>query len=212
MQRKQIILYYFHDPMCSWCWGFSAVFSQLTKRLPDIIEVKRVLGGLATDTDEPMPDDMATYVKGNWQKIEEKIPSVKFNFEFWDKCQPRRSTYPGCRAVIAAREQGEQYDVLMTTAIQKAYYKEARNPSDIETLINLASELEMNMDKFNEDLRSEEIKQKLMSEIDFTRHMYIESFPSLVLDVNGKHISIVIDYNYCQPMLDFINLKIESVN
>lgn len=195
MSPEQVTLYYFHDPMCSWCWGISTVYTRLVNKLPGYIRVKRILGGLAADTDEAMPDDMKEYVKGNWGRIEEKIPGVKFNYAFWDKCQPRRSTYPACRAVIAARQQGEQYDLLMTSMIQSAYYQRAKNPSDDATLIELASELGLDVNKFSEDLNSENVSAQLSKEIDFTHNMFVESFPSLVLEVNQSCFPVQLDYN-----------------
>ena len=199
------ILYYVHDPMCSWCWGFSHVLNELQKNLPKDIEVRRLLGGLAPDSDIPMPHSMQQYIKNNWSRIEDRIPGVKFNFDFWSKCIPRRSTYPACRAVIAARQQGEENDVKMTKAIQNAYYQEARNPSDESILIELALELNLSIDDFKQDLISNEIEDKLMQEINLTRELYAESYPNLVLKTASESISIPIDYNNSQTMLDFIS-------
>ena len=75
----------------------------------------------------------------------------KFNYDFWKKCRPRRSTYPACRAVIAARKQKNKFDMEMTLSIQKAYYLHARNPSDYETLIELAEEIGADKNKFSKD-------------------------------------------------------------
>jgi putative protein-disulfide isomerase len=46
---------------------------------------------------------------------------------------------PILRAVIAAREQGIDYNEAMISRIQQAYYLEARNPSDNSTLIELTT-------------------------------------------------------------------------
>ena len=84
------ILYYVHDPMCSWCWGFSRALNELLENLPKDIEVCRLLGGLAADSDVPMPDSMQQHIKSNWSRIEDRIPGVKFNFDFWSKCIQRQ--------------------------------------------------------------------------------------------------------------------------
>ena len=65
------ILFYVHDPMCSWCWGFSRTLGELLENLPAEIEVHRLLGGLAADTDLPMPDSMQQHIKSNWARIED---------------------------------------------------------------------------------------------------------------------------------------------
>ena len=202
------ILYYVHDPMCSWCWGFSRVLNEVLETLPKDFEVHRLLGGLAPDSDVPMPENMQRQIKSNWTQIEDKISGVKFNYEFWNKCIPRRSTYPACRAVIAARQQGQQYDELMTKEIQKAYYQKALNPSDNSTLIKLAEKLNLSLEKFEKDLLSSETQEKLIEEIHFSRELFAESFPNLVLQVGDKHFSILIDYNNSKIMLEEIKQRL----
>jgi putative protein-disulfide isomerase len=205
-------LYYVHDPMCSWCWGFSSALSELLHKLPQEIKVKRLLGGLAVDSDVPMPEEMTHYLKTNWLKIEDRIPGVKFNFDFWSKCTPRRSTYPACRAVIAARKQGDEFDEKMTRAIQQAYYQQARNPSDNETLIELADELGLSVPEFKNDLSSEETEHELKEEINQVKELFVESFPALVLVVNDESFTIPVDYNNSKVMLDEIISKLSRCN
>ena len=194
--------------MCSWCWGFSRVLNELLENIPQEIEVHRLLGGLAPDSDVVMPDSMQQHVKGNWSRIEDKIPGVKFNFDFWSECIPRRSTYPACRAVIAARQQGQQYDVLMTKEIQKAYYQNALNPSDNKTLVKLAQNLNLSLNKFEEDLISDATNEELIEEISVARELFAESFPNLVLQVGEEHFSISLEYNNSQSMIDEIKRRL----
>lgn len=204
------ILYYVHDPMCSWCWGFSHVLSQLLEHLPHQVEVRRLLGGLAADTDTPMPDSMQQYVKNNWKRIEDTVPGIKFNFDFWDRNAPRRSTYPACRAVIAARQQGEKHDILMTTEIQNAYYQQALNPSDNSVLFELAVRLNLSPEQFKKDLTSEKTQNILMDEINMVRELYVENFPSLVLKKGDKIYPIKLDYNNSSSMLGLIQAALIS--
>jgi putative protein-disulfide isomerase len=97
----QETLYYVHDPMCSWCWGFEPTRRQLFAALEGRLQIERLVGGLAPDTDEPMPATMRNMLQQTWHRIAISIPGTEFNFEFWEKCQPRRATYPANRAVIA---------------------------------------------------------------------------------------------------------------
>lgn len=204
------ILYYVHDPMCSWCWGFTQSFAELVKQLSNNIKIKRLLGGLAKDTDATMPVGMQNQIKSNWSRIEDTIPGVKFNFDFWTNNIPRRSTYPACRAVIAARVQGDENDMAMTKAIQSAYYQEARNPSDNEVLIELASALHLNVELFKVDLISDSTQEILMNEIDFARELFAESYPNLVLKIQDEIYSIPVDYVDSNAMLENINSIVDK--
>jgi len=205
-------LYYIYDPMCSWCWGFSCVLNELLDKIPQEIEVRPLLGGLAPDSDITMPESMQQSIKENWLRIEKSIPDVKFNFDFWRENVPRRSTYPACRAVIAARIQGKEYEKKMTEAIQQAYYRQARNPSDISTLIELSKELGLSVQQFHNDLLSVEVDNILQEEINLSRALYAESFPNLVLMLNdsNKALTITINYNDSDIILNEIKNKLQS--
>ena len=201
MNKKLI---YVHDPMCSWCYGFSKTYMQLIENLPEDIEVVRLLGGLAADTDEIMPESTRQMVQQNWGRISEVIPGVVFNYDFWTKCQPRRATYPACRAVIAAREQGEEFDDAMTRQIQQAYYQQAQNPSENETLVELAGEIGLDQDRFLEQLTADQTHQQLLDEIATVRSIGISGFPSLVLQKDDRLKSVLVNYTDVEAMLTLI--------
>jgi len=203
MSKKLI---YVHDPMCSWCFGFSKVYQQLAEQLPENIKLIRLLGGLAPDTDEIMPESTRQMVQQNWQRIEQLIPWVEFNYDFWTKCQPRRATYPACRAVIAAREQGDEFDVSMTRQIQQAYYRQARNPADNEILIELAGEIGLDQDRFSEQLVVDQTQQRLFDEIATARAIGISGFPSLVLQNDDRLESVLVNYTDVDAMLGQVGL------
>ena len=199
-------LYYSHDPMCSWCWAFRPAFNTLIEKLPKEINVIRLLGGLAPDSDIAMPNNIREYVLQNWRTIEKKVPETKFNYDFWEQCKPRRSTYPACRAVIAARKQKNEFDIKMTLAIQKAYYLQARNPSDYETLIELAGEIGADETKFSKDVTSLETDKILKEEIKQSKSLEVKSLPSLLFINGEKKIKIEPDYLDVKAMLDKIEL------
>lgn len=199
-----IKLYYAHDPMCSWCWAFRPSLFFLLEGLPKEIEVVRLLGGLAPDSEEPMAEETQQLVQGHWQTIEQQVPGTKFNYDFWTKCEPRRSTYPSCRAVIAARNQGQEFETKMTFAIQQAYYLQARNPSDISTLIELSNEFGLDKDRFAQDINSLETNETLQQEIKLSRRLGLNSFPSLLLYNGEKQLRINPDYINADAMLEKI--------
>jgi putative protein-disulfide isomerase len=193
----QDTLIYVHDPMCSWCWGFEPARQKIFEAMAGRMQIRRMVGGLAPDSEVPMPEAMRSMLQQAWRRIEQTIPGTEFNFDFWQKCSPRRSTYPANRAVIAAREQGDEFDAQMTARIQRAYYLEARNPSDECTLIELATDIGLDTEQFAASLAADSTQQKLTTEIQAAREMGIDSFPSMaVLRAGGlRHIGL----NYIQP-------------
>lgn len=180
--------------MCSWCWAFQPVWLQIQASLPDSVKIVRLLGGLAPDTDQPMPESMQRYLQNTWRTIQRRGPGTRFNFDFWSVCRPRRATYPANRAVIAAKLQGAGFEEPMIEAIQQAYYLQARNPSDADTLVALAGEIGVDVSKFSEALSSTVTQDYLQQEIQQGRQMGVSSFPSLVLESEGSIRQLKHDY------------------
>lgn len=184
-------LYYVYDPMCSWCWGFRPLWDALQAALPAEVAVVYVAGGLAPDSDQPMPAEMQQAIQGYWREIQTQL-GTEFNFDFWRLNTPRRSTYMSCRAAIAAANQNAQ--VAMIDAIQRAYYLRALNPSDEVVLIQLAAELGLDRQQFEQDLQSPATQQEFTRQMSLARALPIDGFPSLVLEIGGERVKLQREY------------------
>ncbi len=184
-------LIYVYDPMCSWCWGYRETWLKLKEALGDKLAIEYKVGGLAPDSDEPMPQDMQQFLQQTWQRIEQQL-GTKFNHDFWLNTQPRRSTYLACRAVLVARQYNKELEMLY--AIQKAYYLNAQNPSDISTLANLAEQIGLAKNTFITEIQSEKINSLLMNEINEVRSLPVQGFPSLVIENKGNYYAVPVNY------------------
>ena len=187
-------LYYIHDPMCSWCYAFDSSLTALQKELPDFIRIKKIAGGLAPDTTNPMPVELQQKIQETWRRIEQTVPNMQFNYDFWIINTPVRSTYPACRAVLAARQQGADFEDKMIGAIQTAYYQKAKNPSLESTLLECAIEVGLDVNRFADDLTSNEIEEELQNEIRIARKLDVISYPFLLLEHNGRLFPVTVDY------------------
>ena len=205
-----IKLYYLHDPMCSWCWGYRPVWDVLQQNLPAAIKVEYVAGGLAPDSNISMPIAQQQMIQNHWRTIENKLGTT-FNHAFWTENTPRRSTYNACRAAIAAHKQGFQN--AMIDAIQQGYYLRALNPSNVDVLIGLAKELiqqqaklGLAIEQFTNDLSSAETEQELVRQTSLARQLSQQGFPALVLEHDGIRQQIPVDYSdYRLTLADIID-------
>ena len=177
--------------MCSWCWAYRPTMLQLRESLPSTVIWRNVLGGLAPDNDQPMPEQTRLMVQGHWRQIESSL-GTKFNFDFWAKNQPRRDTYKACRAVIAASCQGAEEGMI--ESIQKAYYLRAMNPSEIPVLVELAVELGLERGIFQAELDSAQTQAELHRQLLLRDKLSVRSFPSLVFEQGSRYKLIAHDY------------------
>lgn len=191
MTSSKSRFYYVHDPMCSWCWAHLPEWQKLEASLSELLPVEYVLGGLAPDSDLPMSMAQQEAICGYWKKISHQL-GTEFNFDFWSENTPRRSTYPACRAVLAASWQNAMQ--AMNIALQKAYYLRAMNPSDIATHLILAEELGLNIEQFSNDLSSEKLAEQFNQQLALARSLPIQGFPSMVLLHQDKLYPIRLDY------------------
>lgn len=201
-------LYYIHDPMCSWCWGLRPVWQQLQQdlraELATDLDIYYVLGGLAADTDQLMPESMQLTIQQAWKTIQSEIPGIMFNFDFWKNNQPRRATYPACRALIACRMQNPQLEQAMLLAIQQAYYLQAKNPSDDAVLLEISSKVGLDVGQFKENLNSAECQRLLQQQLDLAKRLEVSRFPSLVLIYNASNTLININYTNSEAIVSSI--------
>lgn len=200
-------LYHVHDPMCSWCYAFKPTLNELRKKLNNNVKLVHVVGGLAKHSQEAMPKEQQETIENIWYQIEKEV-GTKFNHDFWKNCEARRSTYLSCQATMLARYENKEDQMI--EAIQEAYYLNAQNPSNADTLIALAKNIGMDEKKFELDLKSQKIEDELQEELNFRRSLYVRSFPSLVLKYKKETYPINIKFGDSDFMLKQINNMTEN--
>lgn len=166
-------LHYVADPLCSWCYGFSSTLEQVG----ELFELHYVMGGLAPDSDGPMDPATRAYVQGAWDAVE-AATGARFERDLWLRHEPARSTWPACRAVLAA-ESLEGRGQEMFHRLQQAFYLEARNPTDPAEVLDLAEELGLDL---GPHLDSEPMREALAGDMAQARAWGVRGFPSLVLE------------------------------
>jgi putative protein-disulfide isomerase len=178
MQKTTLL--YISDPMCSWCYGFNKTLVKVREAIADKMDFEYVLSGLAPDSDEAMTSDTKDYIQGQWKAVEKKT-GVKFNWDFWDQCEPRRSTYPACRAVLATKVLDETKIDAMFAAIQDAYYQNTQNPSNLDVLTKVAESIGLKKDAFEKSIQSPEVEALLQEDLTLHAKLGKLPFPSLVI-------------------------------
>ena len=68
--------------------------------------------------------------------------------------------------------------------------------------------MDLSEEKFKIDLSSKETEESLNEEINRSKELFAESFPSLVLQLGSEFFSIPIDYDDSKKILDEINYRI----
>lgn len=186
---------YVMDPMCGWCYGFQPELEQFIDKYPSA-KVDWIMGGLAPDNDQPMDESMKKMISSYWHEIESRT-QVSFDHDYWKLNTPYRSTYPACRAVIAAESMEDNSSEKMAKAIQSAYYQQAKNPSLEKTLIDCAGSIGLDQNQFLEVLESKETKGRFQQHLSISQQLQVRGFPALFY-IDEHNRANPLTYGFCQ--------------
>ena len=196
-------LYYFGDPMCSWCWGFKPVLERIDREYPELRRVT-VMGGLRPGEPVPMGDDLASMIQNAWQRIEETT-GQPFNHEFWRQHRPLATTWPACRAVLAARELNPARQWPFMVGMFEAYFTRMLDPTKRETHLSVAQDQGFHPDAFAAMLDSPRIDEALQRDLEITQSYGVTGFPTVVLSVGKENYLIAPGYQPIEVLRRAIN-------
>ena len=201
-------LYYFGDPMCSWCWGFRPLLEQLEVEYPELRRTL-VLGGLRGGEEVPMDDELAAMIQEAWARIHE-VTGQPFDLSFWKDHRPLATTLPACRAVITARLLDAALEWRYMVGLFKAYFTEVRDPSRFETQLDVADAVGFGRGEFESVYRSAEAEQTLQGDLQTARRYRVSGFPTLILEIKDQAFLIAPGYQPIEVLRQSINRAYEK--
>lgn len=183
MAEPQLI--YFADPMCSWCWGFAPTIAAIRDRYGDQLPVSVILGGLRPGTIEPMTPKLSETIRDHWRHVAE-ASGQPFDFAFFDRKGFIYDTEPSARAVVAMRSHSPERALSFMNRIQRAFYAENRDITDIEVLAELALEFGLTRAEFLADMASDTIRNETLSDFMVAQRTGVTGFPTLIAGTGGS--------------------------
>ena len=176
----QRVLWYFADPMCSWCWGFAPVISAIKDAYADRLAIVLMLGGLRPGTTDPVTPKFREETLHHWQDVH-RMTGQPFVFE---NAMPEGFVYdtePPSRAVIAVADLNPDAIFPYFKSLQEAFYAKQQNVTQVNTLAALAEQHHIETPKFLERFHSEDIMNKTRKHFEITRDAGVHGFPTIVL-------------------------------
>jgi putative protein-disulfide isomerase len=203
--KSPTILWYFADPMCSWCWGFSPVLDQIKAHYGDKLKVALMMGGLRPGSTEPMTPESREEILHHWHQVK-KMTGQEFNFE---NAMPDGFIYdtePPSRAVISVSEINPESTLAYFKKVQEAFYVGQKDVADEDVLKELMSPFSIDGQEFAEKFNSDELKSKTQVHFKNTRQAEVRGFPTLVLNTESDFKKISTGYG----TFDVLSQKIDS--
>ena len=180
-------LFYFADPMCSWCWGFSPVIEALVRAFP-ALPVSLIMGGLRAGNSAPTAPAFRAEIQQHWREVQRRTGQA---FLF-DQALPDGFIYdtePACRAVVTLTELNRPVALAYFRSVQKAFYMEHADVTGIDTLSRLASGFAIADGDFRQHFESEAVRAKTRRHFAFAQQVGVRGFPTVVLgDARGYRL------------------------
>lgn len=181
-----MVIEFFHDVLCAWCFAISPRVRRLVDEFPEI-EVKHRSFALA-----PRPLDIASMfgskekgkqeIINHWRAANQNDDDHRIHA---DLMETRAFDYPysmpglmACKAAEMQDGPDKHWDYF--DSIQKAHLTECRNIVDPEVLIECARDIGLDMDRFREDYQSERAENAVSMDIGRAMELGINSVPTLV--------------------------------
>ena len=198
------ILWYFADPMCSWCWGFSPVIETLRDDYRERMKIALVLGGLRHET-APMTAAQREDILHHWRAVQART-GQPFRF---DNALPPGFVYdtePACRAVVTVGGIDPARIFALFKAIQTAFYAEGRDVTQPGVLAELAVELGVEGERFVCNFESDVARARTQAHFRQARQAGVRGFPTLIVQQDARLQPVCTG---CQP-LDTVRAAIEG--
>ncbi|BDG62386.1 DsbA family oxidoreductase [Caldinitratiruptor microaerophilus] len=190
--EHRIVVEFFHDVLCAWCYVLSPRVRRLVAGHPEVEVVHRAFA-LA-----PSPEDLVRMFGSAAQAKEEILGHWRAANRYDDdhridadrmaaRIHPYPHSMPGLLACKAAEVQGGQEGHwAMFDRVQRAHLTECLDITDPEVLTMCATEVGLDVRRWQEDVQSPAVREAV--ERDRARALLygVHAVPTLVAD--GRHV------------------------
>jgi putative protein-disulfide isomerase len=197
--KKIIEIIEFTDPVCTWCWGSEPVLQKLETRFGEQVKISYIMGGLVKDITSFYdnyndiggdPDLSNKNISRHWVEASERhgMPVKSQGFKLFSKEHP--STYPQNIAYKAAQMQDPMLANKFLRRIREASAAEARQTNTTEVLLELASEVGLDIARFLDDFSHGSAQRAFEQDLATTAEYGARGFPSFLVKYGGKEMVI----------------------
>lgn len=189
----------FTDPVCTWCWGSEPVLRKLEVWYGEQLRIRYVMGGLVEDIrafyDRANdiggdPERSNASIARHWLEASERhgMPVRTEGFRLFTA--ETVSTYPQNIAFKAAELTNSDLAVRYLRRMREASAAEARETGRREVLIELASEVGLDVAAFIGHLNDGSAEKAFRDDLATTRSYGVRGFPTFLLCYDDRELML----------------------
>lgn len=199
MDSQQLELIAFTDPVCTWCWGSEPILRKLQLWYGDQLRITPVMGGLVEDIrnfyDQANdiggdPDTTNAQIARHWLEASARhgMPVEINGFRLFSV--DTVSTYPQNIAYKAVELSNPELAAVFLRRIREASAAEARETGKREVLIELASEVGVDVAAFISHLDDGSAEKAFRDDLKTTRSYRVQGFPTFLLRWGSRELML----------------------
>ena len=181
MTMNQPLLWYFADPMCSWCWGFTPVIERIKKNYDDKLRIALVMGGLRPGVTDPMTSSLRDELFHHWRDVS-LTSGASFTMQGALPNGFIYDTEPAARAVITVGSLTPTATFPYFKAVQSEFYTQNVDVTQPDNLSYLAEKFGVNQKLFVNKFNSDNARRKTAAHFAQTRAYSVRGFPTLIAE------------------------------
>ncbi len=204
---KKSKLFYFYDPLCGWCYGFSPVIKALEEKYSTTITFETISGGMALGERVKPLSEMHTYLRDAMPRLEE-MTGVQFGekyMEIFEEGSIMLNSETPCIAMTVFKSMSSKSSIKFASALQNELYYKGVNLNLAENYQSIAESFDIPWEVFKKKMQSEEYKQKTYKEFEISQQAGINGFPSVVLQIENQGYLIARGYRPENEMIEVID-------
>lgn len=189
----------FTDPVCTWCWGSEPVLRKLATWYGDQVHVRYVMGGLVKDIRAFYdsvngiggdPERSNLQIARHWLEASARhgMPVRIDGFRLFTT--ETISTYPQNVAFKAAELTNPALAARYLRRMREASAAEARETGRREVLIELASDIGLDVATFIGYLNDGSAERAFHEDLELTRRYGVRGFPTFVFRVGERELKL----------------------
>ena len=173
-------LIYITNPMCAWCYGFTAVVRRIRALWRGRLKVQVLFGDLHAYATTPLSQLEKNDLAISWHQVQERT-YLPFDYRFFKEHDFIYNTEPACRALLCVRLLRPVLTLEVLRAMHSAFYADGLDIRKPQVLASIVGMFGISENLFMALFESEEIMQQMDDEFSYVHDIGADAFPSSFL-------------------------------
>lgn len=209
-------IFYFFDPLCGWCYGFSPAIAEVYSQWQDKATFRVIAGGMVRGERSGPISNVSAYLKKAYPDVEARC-GVQFGAGFLKQLEVGTlwmDSLPPSRALAVYREMGSQHELRYAAHLQHAIYSEGHEPNDLQGWAERAEQFGLKHGHtaadFLAQLEDPSSLEKAEAGFYESQQFGVQGFPSVVVHSADQYYLIARGYRPASelfPILDELAAK-----